>query len=556
MTAYLKNLKIKIKFMLLGGGFLLASFISILGMMEIAKTTHLQYLERNHIVNAIYLQWKTEAYIRLMSQAEGPVDNSSTASGLISNHSDIPSEKGMIQLVKAIGAIPDDILESVNFLERILFNLFGFGDAFELAEKDKKDCDEALKLLNEFREKAISADEFIGSFSSSMEGILDNSILFAPIIHDSAQFVKRLMIWLAIFFTLASFGLLMVIAKFIVGPIKAMTEVSLEISEGNLNKKTDYQCKDELGDLSRAFDIMVENTRDLIKKVVENAKSLNSSSSDLSSLSIQLTQGADDVSGRSNTVSTAAEEMSANMNSVAAAIEQASANIGIVAQSAGEMTTVINEIAQNSEKGRSITGEAVSQAKSASEKVDELGLAAREVGKVTETITEISEQTNLLALNATIEAARAGEAGKGFAVVANEIKELAKQTAEATGEIKKRIMGIQSSTEGTVTQIGQISGVINDVNEIVSTIATAVEEQSATTKEIADNIGQAAQGTQEVAENVVQSSTVAGEIASDISDVNKSADEISNSSAQVNLNATELSGMAKQLKDMVEKFEV
>lgn len=155
------------------------------------------------------------------------------------------------------------------------------------------------------------------------------------------------------------------------------------------------------------------------------------------------------------------------------------------------MTTTINEIAQNTEKANTITGEAVSEAKGASDNVDELGSAAQEISKVTETVTEISEQTNLLALNATIEAARAGDAGKGFAVVANEIKELARQTAEATQDIKRRIEGIQDSTSGTVTKIQQISKVINDVNDIVSTIASSVEEQSVTTKEIATNVAQA-----------------------------------------------------------------
>jgi methyl-accepting chemotaxis protein len=188
--------------------------------------------------------------------------------------------------------------------------------------------------------------------------------------------------------------------------------------------------------------------------------------------------------------------------------------------------------------------------------VDELGSAANEIGKVVETITEISEQVNLLALNATIEAARAGEAGRGFAVVANEIKDLAKQTAEATLEIKGKIGAIQGSTAETVTEIDQISKIINDVNEIVTIIATAVEEQSVTTKEIAGNVAQASQGIQEVNENVAQSSSVSAEIASDISGVNQSAGEISSSSAQVNLSAEELNRMGVKLNEMVGKFKV
>jgi methyl-accepting chemotaxis protein len=164
--------------------------------------------------------------------------------------------------------------------------------------------------------------------------------------------------------------------------------------------------------------------------------------------------------------------------------------------------------------------------------MDQLGAAANSIGKVIETITDISEQVNLLALNATIEAARAGEAGKGFAVVANEIKELAKQTAAATQDIKEKIEGIQGTTSMTVGQITEITQVINDVNDVVGNIATAVEQQSAATKEIATNVAQASQGIQEVNENVNQSSSVSGEISRDIAGVSVSMNEMSTSSSQ------------------------
>ena len=326
--------------------------------------------------------------------------------------------------------------------------------------------------------------------------------------------------------------------------------------EGDLTKRLEVKSLDEIGELAKYFNIFMEKLQGIIKDIAGNAESLSSSSTELSAISQQMSSGSEQTSGKANTVATAAEEMSSNMSSVSAATEEASTNMGMVATATEEMTAVINEIAQNTEKAQVITGEAVSEAKSASDSVDELGKAAQDIGKVTETITEISEQTNLLALNATIEAARAGGAGKGFAVVANEIKELAKQTAAATGEIKSKITGIQDSTEGTVTQIEQISKVVNDVNELVSTIATAVEEQSVTTKEIANNVVQASQGIAEVTENVAQSSTVAGEIAKDITEVNQASSEMSNSSSQVNMSAEELSKLAEQLKEMVGQFRV
>ena len=313
---------------------------------------------------------------------------------------------------------------------------------------------------------------------------------------------------------------------------------------------------DEIGELARSLNRFFGGLQQMIKEIQDNAGHLTSSSETLTSISAQMAAGAEQTSGISNTVATSAEEMSSNMSSVAAAVEQASANTNMIASSAEQMAATINEIAQNSEKARSITGGAVSQAKNSAERVGELGSAAQEISKVTETITEISEQTNLLALNATIEAARAGEAGKGFAVVANEIKELARQTADATGEIKKRIEGIQNSISGTITDIEQVPQVINDVNQIVSTIATAVEEQSVTTKEIAENVAQTSTGIGEVTENVTQSTTVAGEIAKDISEVNQAAGEMANSSSQVNMSAEELSKLSEQLKVMVGRFSV
>ena len=349
-----------------------------------------------------------------------------------------------------------------------------------------------------------------------------------------------------------------VISKRITRPIVTASDMLKDIAEGegDLTRRLEVDSRDEVGEMAKWFNMFVENIQRIIGAVQKNSTQVNDSSSELNSISDQMSSGAGQTSDKANTVAAASEEMSTNMNSVAAAMEQAATNVGMVASAAEEMTATINEIAQNTEKARGITGEAVNQAGNASSQVAELGTAAQEIGKVIETITEISEQVNLLALNATIEAARAGEAGKGFAVVANEIKDLARQTAEATGEIKSRVEGIQNSTNGTVTEIGNITRVVNEVNEIVSTIATAVEEQSVTTNEIASNVSQAAQGIEEVNENVAQSSGVSSEISKDIAEVTHAAGEISSSSEQISLSAESLSELAQQLNDMVGRFKV
>ncbi len=326
--------------------------------------------------------------------------------------------------------------------------------------------------------------------------------------------------------------------------------------DGDLTTRLTVSGRDELGELARDFNVFVEKLQTMIQDIAKNAATLAEASTEMSAISTQMSAGAQQTSGKSNAVASAAEEMSANFNSVAAAMEQATTNMSLVASSTEQVTASVNEISQNSEKAQSITNQAVTKATHTMEKVNGLGKAAKAISKVTEVITEISEQTNLLALNATIEAARAGEAGKGFAVVANEIKELAKQTADATMEIKNQIEGVQQSTGETVTDIEEISGVINNVDEIVSTIAAAVEEQSVAMKEIAGNIAQASSGIMEVNQNITQSSQATNDIAQDISEVNQAASEMTNSSSQVNVSADELSGLAEQINSMVGSFKV
>ncbi|BBO89038.1 methyl-accepting chemotaxis protein [Desulfosarcina ovata] len=344
----------------------------------------------------------------------------------------------------------------------------------------------------------------------------------------------------------------------IIKPIKAAVTGLKDIAqgEGDLTKRLDERAKDELGELASWFNAFMEKLQGIIQKIADNTVHVNRSSKELAEIASIMTKGAGETSARADNVATSAEEMSANLNNVAAAMEQSSTNTSIVATAAEEMTATINEIAQNAEKARTISDRAVYKAGETSNKMDDLGQAALDIGKVVETITEISEQVDLLALNATIEAARAGEAGKGFAVVANEIKELAKQTSEATLEIKEKIENIQGSTDSTVQGITEITEVINNVNDIVGTIATAVEEQSTATQEIANNIAQASQGIQEVNENVNQSSTVAAGITQDIAVVNQSSSKIANSSDQVKVSADDLKQRASALNNIVINFKI
>ena len=265
-----------------------------------------------------------------------------------------------------------------------------------------------------------------------------------------------------------------------------------------------------------------------IKTVSENAQSLSSASEELTAVSQQMSSNS--------------EETATQANVVAAASEQVSRNVATVAASAEEMTASVREIAKNATEAAKVATEAVKVAGDTNQTVTKLGESSVEIGKVIKVITSIAQQTNLLALNATIEAARAGEAGKGFAVVANEVKELAKQTAAATEDISQKIEAIQNDTRGAVGAIDRISKIINQINDIQNTIASAVEEQTATTNEIARNAGEAAKGSSEISRNITSVSGAAK---------NTTDGAINTLNA-----ATELSKLASDLKRVVDMAQI
>ena len=309
--------------------------------------------------------------------------------------------------------------------------------------------------------------------------------------------------------------------------VDSMLEIVNGAAQGDLTQTVTVSGKDAIGQMGEGLDGFFLNLNNSIKSIGGSADNLASSSTQLSTISQQMSSNAEETSNQASVVSAAAEQVSTNISTVATGTE--------------EMSTSIKEIAKSSTDAATIAANAVILAKKTNETIGKLGTSSEEIGEVVKVITSIAEQTNLLALNATIEAARAGEAGKGFAVVANEVKELANQTAKATDEIGEKIKSIQENTGEAVTAIAEISKVIDSISDISSTIAGAVEEQSATTNEITRNVTEAAKGATEI------SSNIAG-VAQAAQDTTKGATECLTA-------AEELKAIADGLSNIVNEFK-
>ena len=267
------------------------------------------------------------------------------------------------------------------------------------------------------------------------------------------------------------------------------------MAEGDLTHTTDLTTLDEVGRMGAALDRALVQFRSVMGTVAQSADAVATASEELSATTSQISAGA--------------EETAAQAGVVSAAAMQVSANVQVVALGADEIGSSIREISSSANEAATVAASAVSAAEEATESVSKLGISSQEIGNVVKVITSIAEQTNLLALNATIEAARAGEAGKGFAVVASEVKELAQETARSTESIARLVEAIQADTAGAVGSIGQISRVISTINNHQLTIASAVEEQTATTNEMSRNVTEAATGTEQIAQNITSVSSAA-----------------------------------------------
>jgi methyl-accepting chemotaxis protein len=386
---------------------------------------------------------------------------------------------------------------------------------------DGSEHDTVVNAGNEFADQATTFAEKIKSAATDLQKSL------TQLVEENKEQIRAdnrsLNLTLAMA-TLAALAIGMFVAIFlsrrISGSVTSILEQADAIADGDLTRAhTKLTSADELGDLTTAVNKMQSKLRGVIESIGKNAQQVATASEEFSATSQQITANSEETSAQASVVSAATEQINRNLQTVATSTE--------------EMSACISEIAKNASESAKVAGEALRAAVETDATVTKLGESSAEIGQVIKVITSIAQQTNLLALNATIEAARAGEAGKGFAVVANEVKELAKQTAKATEDISQRIGAIQTDAKSAVEAIKMICEIIGQVNDIASTIATAVEEQSATTSEMSRNVSEAAKGSGEVAKNITSVATAAQSTSSGASDSQRAAQQLARMSTEL-----------------------
>ncbi|MBJ7358813.1 methyl-accepting chemotaxis protein [Nocardioides sp.] len=413
----------------------------------------------------------------------------------------------------------DQIVEVGSAFEEYTAAISAFVDAAVQDPEQMRERVEEIQAANDITDEVLS---------STLEDFHED----AAAANDAADHAVSTLVTLIL--VVGAIGLLLLIAlsaliaRSLVRPLTAAVGMVEKFAAGDLTGRLPEKTSGDVGQLEKALNRSMDSVTEIVGSVVGSADAVAAASEELSSSSEQMAAGAEETSVQAGVVAGAAEEVSRNVHTVAAGAEQMSASIREIAHSANEAARV--------------AAQAVSMVDNTNETVARLGTSSQEIGNVVKVITSIAEQTNLLALNATIEAARAGEAGKGFAVVANEVKELAQETARATEDIARRVQAIQGDTGGAVEAIGEISTIITSINDYQLTIASAVEEQTATTNEMTRNVSEASASSSEIAAN--------------ISGVSSAADSTTEALAQTRSAVDELARMAAGLRQDISRFTV
>jgi methyl-accepting chemotaxis protein len=380
----------------------------------------------------------------------------------------------------AVIAETKDLFDQFMELDTSVISGYRDGSPAAVARANKLVAEDEIVIFNQI---AANVDELVGSVREHAEAEVAD-------VTATASADRLVMILVGLAAVLVGIGVGLALARSITRPLAALNDRLHEIADGDgdLTQRVDEDRRDEIGQVGATFNRFVARLQRLISDVAVSTEQVATAAVKLGPVSEQLASGAEESSMQAEVVRTRAEEVSSIVSAMASSAE--------------EMNAAIGEIAQNASQATQVAQDGVRSAESANATVTSLGQASGEIESIVKMITAIAEQTNLLALNATIEAARAGEMGKGFAVVAGEVKDLAQQTAAATGRIASSTEAIRRGSDDAIRVIMEIGNVVGQINSTQTTIAAAIEEQTATTAEMTRNVGETAAGANEIAANI------------------------------------------------------
>ena len=514
ISGWLADRRVATKLLLVAGmAIAAAAAVGGLGLVEIEKLRQTRQLEMGHEVPYI---------TGLQSAALGAKAAANDERGfLISGEQGFRDEvqerltRVRASLAQARGAATTD--QQRQAVDKIRQGIEGWFTAIE-TEFDQYETDKPGALKAAFgpnRELRKSYEKLLDAETMAAADRLSRGQDFTRAVNAARlQVLVLLLTGLALALCFALY-----LAHLIVVPLRRVARVLRAVADKDLSQHADVHSRDEVGQMAVALQDATTSLRATIQTMSSNAQVLAAASEELTGTSQQVTTSAGHAATQVGALSTAAEQVSHNAQAVSAGAE--------------EMSVSIREIAQSSTEAVRVAGDAVTVDASTNTIVSRLGESSAEIGNVVKVITQIAEQTNLLALNATIEAARAGDAGKGFAVVANEVKDLAQGTARATKDIAQRVEAIQTDTADAVSAIGEIAAIIGRINDYQTTIASAVEEQTATTSEMSRGITEAARGSSEIAATIAAAAESVDATATGIIEARKAAVQLAHMSTDM-----------------------